>query len=141
MSGRFRHNNGVKPAAFETSDQPGHTARVLSDESAVDIAITSERGDTRRYQAQSVTLQIVRGGMEVLQDYRGCYAWFERCRLEARVGRERMVLGFATGVMSSCGGEMTIVATSDSAAVRSSGTSSNHQPIGKSKNNGRSKSK
>ena len=117
MSGRIRHNSGVKPVAFETSGELESTEAVPFDRSGVGVSITSEHGETRHYQAQSVTLQIVRGGMEVLQDQRGCYAWFERCRLEASVGRERLVLGFATGVMSSCGAEMTIVATSDSATA------------------------
>ena len=107
----------------------------------VDVSITSERGETRHYQAQSVTLQIARGGMEVLQDFRGCYAWFKRCRLEARVDRECLVLGFATGVVSSRRAELTIVAASDSAAARSSGISSNHPSMGRSKNNGQPKSK
>jgi hypothetical protein len=62
---------------------------------AVDVSITSERGETRHYQTRSVTLQIVRDGMEVLLDFCGCYARFERCRLEAHVGRERLVPGFA----------------------------------------------
>lgn len=111
-----------------------------TDRRGVDVSITSERGETRHFQARSVTLQIVRGGMEVLQDFRGCYAWFKRCRMEARVGRERLVLGFATGVVSSRGAELSIVAASD-AAARSSGISSNHRPMVRSKNNHQPKSK
>ena len=141
MSGRFRHSSGVKIAAKKTTERRNLTESILPDRSGVDVSITSERGETRHYQAQSVTLQIVRGGMEVLQDFRGSYAWFKRCRLEARVGRECLVLGFATGVVASRSAELTIVAASDSAAARSSGISSNHQPMGRSKNNGQSKSK
>ena len=131
----------MKIAAKKTTERSKHTESILPDRSGVDVSITSERGETRHYQARSVTLQIVRGGMEVLQDFRGCYAWFKRCRMEARVGRERLVLGFATGVVSSRGAELSIVAASDAAAVRASRISSNHQPMGKSKNNGQSKSK
>ncbi len=107
---------GVPPLVLKPIDQLGQTETVLSDPRGVQVSITSERGETNRYQAQSVTLQIVRGGMEVLQDQRGTYAWFERCRLEARAGRERLVLSLASGVVSSRGKEMTIVAASDSGA-------------------------
>ncbi|MEO6755207.1 MAG: hypothetical protein ABIZ04_24110 [Opitutus sp.] len=48
---------------------------------------------------KSGPLQIVRDGMEALQDLRGCYTWFERCRLEAHVGRERLVPVFAYAPM------------------------------------------
>ncbi len=129
----------MKIAAKKTSDRRRHTENTLPARRGVDVSITSERGETRHFQARSVTLQIVRGGMEVLQDFRGCYAWFKRCRMEARVGRERLVLGFATGVVSSRGAELSIVAASDVAAGRSSGISSNTQSVGK--NNGQPKSK
>ena len=131
----------MKIAAKKTTNRRKHTESILPNRSGVDVSITSERGETRHYQARSVTLQIVRGGMEVLQDFRGCYAWFKRCRMEARVGGERLVLGFATGVVSSRGAELSIVAASDAAAARSSEIFPNHQPLGRTKNNGQSKSK
>ena len=109
-------------------------AKKSTDRRGVDVLITSERGETRHFQARSVTLQIVRGGMEVFQDFRGCYAWFKRCRLEARVDRERLVLGFATGVVSSRGAELSIVAASDAAGL-SSEFSVNKPPVRTSKKN------
>jgi hypothetical protein len=118
----------VKPSAIETTEELGHTKTVLSHRRGVDVSISDERGETRRYQAQSVTLQIVRGGLEILNDHRGCYAWFEHCRLEARAGRQRLVLGFASGVVSSRGAKLTIVAASDSAAAFPSKISAGRQP-------------
>ena len=111
----------MKPATIKTTDQLGHTETVLSDLHGVNVSITNCSGETRRYQAQSVTLQIVRGGIEVLHDHRGCYAWFERCRLEAQAGSKHLVLGLASGVVSSRGEEMTIVAASDSPTASSPG--------------------
>ncbi len=104
----------MKPATIQTTDQLGHTETVLSDLHGVNVSITNCSGETQRYHAQSVTLQIVRGGIEILHDHRGCYAWFERCRLEARAGSKNLVLGVASGVVSSRGEEMTIVAATDS---------------------------
>jgi hypothetical protein len=109
---RLRQNRSVKPSAIEKTEELGHSKTVLSHRRGVDVSISDERGETRRYQAQSVTLQIVRGGLEILNDHRGCYAWFEHCRLEARAGRQRLVLSFASGVVSSRGAKLTIVVAS-----------------------------
>jgi hypothetical protein len=119
---------GVIPSAIETTDELGHTKTVLSHRGGVDVSISDERGETRRYRAQSVTLQIVRGGLEILNHHRGCDAWFEHCWLEARAGRERLVLTFASGVVSRRGSKLTIVAASDSAAAFPSGSSAGRPP-------------
>jgi hypothetical protein len=132
---------GVKRSAIETTNELGHINTVLSHPRGVDVSISDERGETRRYQAQSVTLQLVRGGLEILNDHRGCYAWFEHCRLEARAGRERLVLGFASGVGSSRGAKLTIVAASDSAAAFSSKVSAGRPAAGTRKNSNQSKAK
>jgi hypothetical protein len=131
---------GVKHATLETLDELGHTKTVLCDSGDVNVSITSERAVTKRYQAQSVTLQIVRGGIEVLNAPRGCYAWFEHCRLEARAGRKHLVLQLASGVVSSRGTAMTVVAASDSdALLREDPT--NKQPVGLNKSKLQPKSK
>ena len=132
---------GVHPPILKPIDPRGHTETVLSDPLGVEVSITSERGETNRYQAQSVTLQIVRGGIEVLQDQRGTYAWFERCRLEARAGRKRLVLSLASGVVSSCGKEMTIVAAFDSGAHVPSNIPARNPREGVRKNQRRAQSK
>ncbi|MEO6993632.1 MAG: hypothetical protein ABI273_08380 [Lacunisphaera sp.] len=88
---------------------------MLADSREVAVSITSENGETQHYQAQSVTLQMAHGGFEVLHDHRGCFGWFEHCRLEARAGRKRVVLRLASGVVSSCGTDLTVVATIDPA--------------------------
>ena len=117
MSGRFGHNEGLKTLAPKTAAKLlGPTEMVLSEQRGVDVAITSESGDTQHYQAQSVTLQIVGGGLEVLHDHRGCYAWFEQCRLEARAGRKRVILAFASGVVSSRSAALTVVAVRNGSA-------------------------
>jgi hypothetical protein len=126
---------GVKRSAIETTNELGHINTVLSHPRGVDVSISDERGETRRYQAQSVTLQLVRGGLEILNDHRGCYAWFEHCRLEARAGRERLVLGFASGVGSSRGAKLTIV------AAFSSKVSAGRPAAGTRKNSNQSKAK
>ena len=105
----------MKSATITTADRLGHTETVLSDRRGVAVSITNERGETQRYQAQAVTLQIVRGGIEILRDHRGCYAWFERCRLEARAGRKCVVIELASGVVSSRGKELTVAVLGDRA--------------------------
>jgi hypothetical protein len=132
---------GVKPVAIETTDELWRTETVLSDRRGVELSISGENGETRRYQTQFVTLQVVRGGLEILNNHRGCYAWFEHCRLEARAWRDRLVLGFASGVVSSCGAELTIVAVSDPAAALSSKFSVGKQLIGAIKGNRQQNSK
>lgn len=92
MPARLRHSSGVKIAAKKTTDRCKHSETILRGQRAVDISINSERGETRHSRAWFGPPQIVRCGMEA---FRECYTWFERCRLEARVGRERLVLGFA----------------------------------------------
>ena len=123
----------MKSAATKTTDRIGYTETVLSDRRGVAVSITNERGETQRYQAQAVTLQIVRGGIEILHDHRGCYAWFERCRLEARAGRKCVIVEFASGVVSSRGKELTVVAVCNSAGARPPKTSASRHPLRMSK--------
>ncbi|MEO6750855.1 MAG: hypothetical protein ABIP85_03680 [Chthoniobacteraceae bacterium] len=104
---------------------------MLAHSRGVAVSITGENGETQRYQAQSVTLQMVHGGLEVLQNHRGCFGWFEHCQLEARAGRKRVVLRFASGVVSSCGTELTVVATIDPALPRSPKSPATKSPVGK----------
>lgn len=66
MLARLRHSSGVKIAAKKTTDR-----------------------------CRSGPLQIVHDGLEAFQDFRECSTWFERCRLEARVGGERLAQVFA----------------------------------------------
>ena len=126
----------MKSAAIKTTDRLGYTETVLSDRHGVAVSITNERGETQRYQAQAVTLQIVRGGIEILDDHRGCFAWFERCRLEARAGRKCVVVELASGVVSSRGKELTVVAACNSAGARPPKTSANGHPSRMSKAQG-----
>ena len=106
----------MRPAAIKSSDQLLPTKTVLSDLHGVKVSITNGNGKTRRYQAHSVIIQIVRGGIEILHNRLGSYAWFERCRLEARAGSKHLLLGLASGVVSSIGKEMTIIAEESPAA-------------------------
>jgi hypothetical protein len=96
---------------------PARIDRVPARARGVDVSITNERGERRKYHAQAVNLQIVQGGIEVQQDGRGCFAWFERCRLEVRAGRERVVLPLSSGAASSHGSVLAIVATSQPTAA------------------------
>ena len=131
----------MKSAAIKTTDRLGHTETVLADRRGVVVSITNERGETQRYQAQAVTLQIVRGGIEILHDHRGCYAWFERCRLEARAGRKCVVLDLASGVVSSRGEELTVVAASDRTTAPASAIRLDQEPFRQGKKNRPSKAK
>ena len=106
----------MRPAAIKSSDLLLPTKTVLSDLHGVKVSITNGNGKTRRYQANSVIIQIVRGGIEILHDRLGSYAWFERCRLEARAGSKHLLLGLATGLVSSIGEKMTIIAAEESLA-------------------------
>jgi hypothetical protein len=131
---------GVKHAAVKIAENSEGGETACSDRPCVDVSITNERGERHHYLAQAVTLQIVQGGIQILHDPRGCFAWFDRCRLEVSAGLEHLVLRLASGVASSRGREFAVVATVDPILSPTSKLLKGKRLVRRTKTNGQVKS-
>ncbi len=78
--------------------------------SNIGVSITNERGERYRYQANSVSLRMKRGVLQIIERERGCFAWFEGCNLEVRDRRRNVLFRLLAGSASSDGTDLTIIA-------------------------------
>lgn len=76
----------------------------------IGFSITNQRGEHYCCRARGVNLQIKRGVVQMVEGKRGCFVWFERCRVELRDGRRRIFYRLREGSASGDGTGLTIVA-------------------------------
>lgn len=76
----------------------------------IGFSITNQRGEHYRCRAKGVSLRITRGMVQLIEGKRGCFVWFDQCRVELRDGHRRVHYRLLAGSASSDGAGLTIVA-------------------------------
>ncbi len=76
----------------------------------IGFSITNQRGEHHRCRAKGVSLRIKRGVVQLIEGRRGCFVWFDRCRVELRDGRRKVLYRLLAGSASSDSSGLTIVA-------------------------------
>ena len=79
----------------------------------IGFSITNQHGEHYCCRAKGVSLQIKRGVVQMVEGKGGCFVWFDRCRVELRDGRRKLLYRLLTGSASSDGADLTIVAEVD----------------------------
>ena len=76
----------------------------------IGFSITNQRGEHFRCRARGVSLRITRGMVQLVEGKRGCFVWFDRCRVELRDGHRKLLYQLLAGSASSDVTGLTIVA-------------------------------
>lgn len=89
----------------------GRTASIAErSASGIGFSITNQRGEHSCCRARGVSLRIKRGIMQLVEGKRGCFVWFDRCRVELRDGHRTLSYRLLGGSASSDDAGLTIVA-------------------------------
>lgn len=75
------------------------------DITAIRVSITNQHGQRQCYCAQDVNFKIQNGEVQVVQNEKGCFVWFDQCDLVLREGSIASILRLKSGAASKREGE------------------------------------
>lgn len=94
----------------ESSDHMSPEVGAHSAGAGIGVSITSERGQRFRYKAETVSLRMTAGVIQIVERARGCFVWFDGCKLEIREQRRKVLFRLRSGSASNNGTDLTVVA-------------------------------
>jgi hypothetical protein len=102
----------VSKAAMKRPTQVNVGTASIAERSGLEIgfSITNQRGEHFCCRAKGVRLRISRGEVQLVEGKRGCFLWFDGCRIELRDGHQKLLYRLIAGFASSDATGLTVVA-------------------------------